>query len=785
MKSAISVDTGLRPTGDDAAGANQRTLVITEAEGLPHISTSLMRRPSFLFLVMVAPTLLATVFSLRGAEAPVETKVLTTAAEVRALSSSVADSKRNATIRGVVTAAESDWSGKFVIQDETAGIFVQNVGAQPEIGDFIEVSGQTGAGWFAPVIQSTGWKKLGTAPLPPAKEVSIERLMAGIEASQRVEITGLVRSVTYVASQKTMVEVSIGGYRVRVFPKLPSRLSPRSLVAARVRVRGTVGTSFNAARRQLTAVNLYVPTEEDFVIEALEAHPPFDQPVLAIDDLAKFRTSANLGERIHVRGVVTCQRPGLDLFIQDETGGLHLESRQPIQFSPGTPIEAVGFLEIFNYQPVLRDAVMREIVGRRSVIGPEQVPMADLKEGLHGAELIVLRGILLDHSVRQVVRSEASFIGVRTVCTIRHSEQTFTAEYEGPQESAAIIDAALGSLVEVRGIASFESGDDGRPKAMSLLLADANDLRVVENPSWLTSQRLLIGLAIVGVLLAALVLWLLTISKKNAMLSFLVAEREKAQKELQLAHDQLEVRVKERTEQLKVEMSVRKSAEVEFRAVLTERTRLARELHDTLDQALTGIMLQLDTAVKLFDRNPADAGRPLELAHRFLRQSRLELRRSIWDLRSRDLEQFDLTQALTVASGQILAGSNIGVEVRTTGEHQRLPEIVEDNLLRIAQESLANVVRHSGATLVTLQLAFRPDAVVLEIKDNGSGLVVDRVSAPGEQHFGLLGMTERVKRLGGRLDISGPPGEGTTVCATIPLRDFATETATPTPKAVL
>ena len=139
-----------------------------------------------------------------------------------------------------------------------------HIGAQPRIGDVVEVSGVTGAGWFAPVIQSNGWTKLGTAPLPTAKQVSIERLMAGVEASQRVEITGLVRSVSYVASQKTKVEVSVGGYRVRVYPKLPSDLNPRSLVAAKVRVRGTAATAFNYARRQLTGVTIMVPNAEDF-----------------------------------------------------------------------------------------------------------------------------------------------------------------------------------------------------------------------------------------------------------------------------------------------------------------------------------------------------------------------------------------------------------------------------------------------------------------------------------------------------------------------------------------
>jgi signal transduction histidine kinase len=721
---------------------------------------------------------------LLGSDADSAARIITTAAEVRALSASVAEMKLPVTIRGVVTAAEPDWLGKFVLQDESAGIFVQNTGLQPAIGDFLEVSGTTGPGWFAPVIQTAGWKKLGTAPLPAAKQVSIERLMAGVEASQRVEITGLVRSVSYVASQKTMVEVSIGGYRVRVYPKLPSRLNPRSLVAAKVRVRGTAATAFNAARRQLTGVSVIVPTVDDFIVEEGELHPPFEQPIVAINELAKFRTSANLGERLHVKGVVTFQRPGLDLFIQDETGGLHLESRQPLDLPLGRAIEAVGFLEIVNYQPVLRDAVLLDRGEPLTPVMAREIPMAELREGLHDAELIAVRGTLLDRSVRPVRRDDTSFVGVRTICTIRNSEQSFTAEYEGAHESAEMTAAPLGSVVELHGVASFETGEDGKPKAVTILLPRPDSFRVLETPGWFTPERSLIAFAVVCALLAAVVGWLLTVSKKNAMLSFLVTEREKAGKELQLAHDQLEMRVKERTEQLKLEMSVRKAAEVEFRATLTERTRLARELHDTLEQALTGIALQLETALKLFERNPADAGPPLDLARRFLRQSQLELRRSIWDLRSRELEQFDLAKALSISSSQLLAGSNITADFKTVGEQHRLPEIVEENLLRIAQEALTNVVKHSGATTVSTQLTFERETVCLEIRDNGSGLIADRLSTRSEQHFGLLGMAERARRIGGRLDVAGPAGEGTTIRVRVSLSGLETGDELPAPTGI-
>ena len=693
---------------------------------------------------------------------------LTRAADVRALPANVAESRIPATLRGVVTAAEPDWLGKFVLQDESGGIFIRNNGAQPAIGDLVEVSGMTEPGWFAPVIETDSWTKLGTAPLPVARPVPVERLMSGVEANQRIEITGLVRSVSYVPSQKTMVEVAIGGYRVRVFPKLPSQVNPRSLVAARVRVRGTAATTFNAARRQLTDVLLMVPTSEDFIVEELEAHPPFEQPTLALDDIARFRTNASLAERLHVKGVLTLQRPGLDLFIQDASGGLRLESRQNIVLPAGRAIEAVGFLEIVNFQPVLRDAVVREATETVAAVAARAVPMDELGEGLHPAEWIRLTGTLIDRTTRPVRRAEAAFSGVRTICTIRNDEQIFTAEYESTAESVPLASIPLGSEVEVDGVAAFETGDDGRPKAIALLMPSAASMRVLATPSWFTAERLFVLFAVACVLFAATATWLLTVSKKNAMLQFLVSEREKAQRELQAAHDQLEERVRERTEQLKVEMSVRKSAEVEFRAVLSERTRLARELHDTLEQALTGIALQLDTASRLFQRDPVEAAQPLELARGFLKQSQIELRRSIWDLRSRELEQFDLAEALAISSRKLATGSGIAVEVETSGTRRRLPEVVEESLLRIAQEALTNVVKHSGASLATIRLSYAAESVALEIRDNGSGLKPEPLDTPSERRFGLLGMSERAKRLGGRLDLSSAPGDGTTVRVIVP-----------------
>ena len=168
------------------------------------------------------------------------------------------------------------------------------------------------------------------------------------------------------------------------------------------------------------------------------------------------------------------------------------------------------------------------------------------------------------------------------------------------------------------------------------------------------------------------------VTRRNSALRQLIHQRELDQKELQKAHDTLEWRVKERTEQLKFQITARKEAEVQFKATLTERTRLAKELHDTIEQTMTGITLQLNTVGKLFQQDPDAATHHLGLIRNMMRMSRVDLRRSIWDLRSRELEQFDLYKALSLGANRIASNAGIRVEVETKGSVRPLPEVIEE-----------------------------------------------------------------------------------------------------------
>lgn len=695
---------------------------------------------------------------------------LTRAQAVLSLPAEVASTRVPVNVRGVVTAAEPDWQGKFFVQDATAGVFVYSLGRQPKIGDFVTVSGVTSPGAYAPIVRASSWRKLGVAELPPAKEVPIDRLMAGAEDGQRVEVTGVVRSISFVARyQKLMVKVAIGGYRIRVFPKLPPGMNHQSLIASTVRVRGTAATSFNSARRQLTAVNLFVPRAKDFVVIESASVLPFEEPFVALGDIARYRPGADLGERIRVRGAMTLQRVGKGLYLQDRSGGLHVESGQATRFAIGQSIEAVGFLEFVNYQPVLKDAILREASeSAMEAITAKEVRYAELRSGLHAAQLIKLTGILVDRSVREVRRVDVGFGGVRIIATIQTPEFTFTAESEDSGENGLLATVPIGSRIELEGVTALETGVDGRMRNLRLLLPNADAIRLLETPGWWTADRLLAGLLLVCLLMAAVVGWTLTVSKKNVMLRLLMKEKEQARHDLQAGHDLLERQVRERTEQLRAEMTGRKATELEFRAVLQERTRLARELHDTLAQALTGIALQVTTASKVIDRDRVDAKSRLGLALEFLRQSQIELRGSIWNLRNRGMERVELGKVILETCRRITMDSSIAIELKIMGEQEHVAEVVEENLLRIAQEAVSNVVKHARATHVRLTLRFDGQSVGLEVKDNGSGLAAEQIG--GSRQFGLLGMRERAKRLGGDFELSGSPGSGTSVLVTVPLR---------------
>lgn len=700
--------------------------------------------------------------------------MLTNAAAVLALSGKAASSNIAVSVTGVVTAAgEPNWGGKFFVQDSSGGVFVfvdSRTNPPPHVGDLVHVTGISHPGGYAPDISKPHWKKIGTAPLPEAKPVSSERLMSGAEDSQRVEVSGIVRTAELSGNpigNRIGIEVASGGYRFRAFFPPGADIDPQSLVGAEVTIRGTAAAAFNRDLRHILTVTLFVPRAEDVIVETPAPADPFNEPLVPLNSIAQYRKNPPPGYQVHVKGVATYQEKGDALFLQGAIGGLQIKTKMTNAVAPGDVVEAVGFPAVENYLPVLEDAVFRVKTEPRAALEPTNVTVAALQKGFHHADYVALRGRLLDRSVAGV-RPGVNGAGIQTTLVLQASNMVFAAEKETADPNTLLAGIPIGSLVEVRGICLLDSSSDGTIKSFRVLLPSSADVTVIEKPSWLTPQHLLTTLVSVLFVLAVAIGWTIWVVNRNSVLKSLVREKVAAQRELQQAHDQLEERVKERTAQLKVEMTARKESELQFRAVLTERTRLAQELHDTLEQTLTGIALQQDLVANQFNKNPENASQHLKLARNLMRQGQADLHRSVWGLRSRADEEFNLANALVTSMRQITGDTGIRVENEIIGEPGPLSEVIEENLLRIGQEAATNIVKHAAASVVKVELHFTAQQVVLQIHDDGKGFRPENCTGPKDGHFGLLGIRERTERMGGRVSITSAPNAGTSIRVEIP-----------------
>lgn len=209
-------------------------------------------------------------------------------------------------------------------------------------------------------------------------------------------------------------------------------------------------------------------------------------------------------------------------------------------------------------------------------------------------------------------------------------------------------------------------------------------------------------------------------------------------------------------------------AEASRRAgTLEERERLAREIHDTVAQALTSVVTQLEAAEQALDGRPDEARRHLSVARGTARQGLSEVRRAVAALRPDLLERHTLGEALQRRAERWSAETGVLAMVRTSGAPLPLHPDVETALLRTTEEALANVARHAGATRATITLSYLGDAVTLDVDDDGVGFAAIPDPCP-DGGFGLRGLKERLAAVGGWLEVESTPGEGTTVVAQVP-----------------
>jgi signal transduction histidine kinase len=209
--------------------------------------------------------------------------------------------------------------------------------------------------------------------------------------------------------------------------------------------------------------------------------------------------------------------------------------------------------------------------------------------------------------------------------------------------------------------------------------------------------------------------------------------------------------------------------EAQFSAVLAERSRIAREIHDNLAQEMLGISVQLEVVARTMPPGAEVAKTHLDRVRMLVRHGIAEARRYVWDLRSQALENNDLPTALSETARRLTAETTVDARVQVSGTFRPLPRLVEDNLLRIAQEAINNAVKHSQALHIFVDLTFDARRVRLRVKDDGQGFDSRATGNGATGHFGLVGMRERVEQIDGTLSIHSENGSGTEIVVDVPI----------------
>jgi ligand-binding sensor domain-containing protein/signal transduction histidine kinase len=222
--------------------------------------------------------------------------------------------------------------------------------------------------------------------------------------------------------------------------------------------------------------------------------------------------------------------------------------------------------------------------------------------------------------------------------------------------------------------------------------------------------------------------------------------------------------------------------EREFRAVMAERNRIAREIHDTLAQGYVGISLQLEILGELLRHSRADAAQKhLALTQELVREGLDDARQSIWALRSHDAGE----QALPIRLRRLVeqaADSDLTANLEVHGAYRALTAETEQEILRIAQEAIHNVKRHAGANRLNLRIDYGERTLALSVADDGKGFAAGVSTASPTGHYGLTGMRERAALIRAEIEILSEPGMGTTVRLKVPApeaRNQQSETGDP------
>jgi signal transduction histidine kinase len=653
---------------------------------------------------------------------------LDTVAKLRALSP--AEAARELPVSFDATVIACDARGRnLYVRDATAATYVETRGPQEDTlealklrpGMRIRIEGTSRPGGYVPDMNQQHIEVLGQGPLPTPRRIGEDELLSPALDSQWVEVPAVVTGVERTSERFTLT-VEVHGWKLKAFITRDEHATERAaeLMQRPVRLQGIAGTFFNS-ERQMTGRYFAVPSFDQIIPTDVLA-PTTTPPLRAANQL--LRSDDTTQSLVRVEGVVT-QTDGNDFYLRDASGSVLVHTAGKDAFAPGDWVEAEGFAAIASFRPVLR-ARKLTLTGHGEIPQPLSLDFDVNKITRFQAELIAL---------------DADFLARRdgiddVVLQCRMGERFFEARL--PVSNNLPNGLTPGDRIRLTGICELTTTNplslfwfvDG----FRIHLPKTGGIVMLQRAPWWTLRHLLVILGIISAVACVALTWVWLLRR----------------------------RVKEQTATI--------GSQLQKVAVQDERQRIARELHDTVEQGLASLSMQMgsitDDIEDMPTQVPAQLRKSFQLAQQIVRHCREDARASIQDLRNIELEQRGLSGALQELLPMAASGGSAEFLMQVTGEPRPLVKMTETHLLRIAQEAVNNAARHAAARHIRVTLDYSPATVTLTIRDDGRGFDLATPAPLG--HFGLLGIHERSNKIQALLAVESAPDQGTTVRVVVP-----------------
>ncbi|MDF7824816.1 sensor histidine kinase [Pontiellaceae bacterium B12227] len=676
-------------------------------------------------------------------------------------------------VEGQVLWVHPTGNGLFLYQNGE-GIYVHKTGAagalaEFTVGDVVQVRGKTDRGLFSASISADHIEPVGKEPLPEARPFFAFELYSAQIDCDWVWVAGriLSKQIQFEGGPGKSITLEVMVNSIPMVVQLPwseeSEQKIDELMFSRVKFTAIAGTQFNL-HRQVVGRTFFVSSAA--VFELIDDYRP--RGGVSVTPIHELLRSGDAHHRLAkaTRGIVTYVQ-GQYMYLRGEEACIKVAMRSGAEVIVGDEVEVEG---VVLPQPISPDFAAREVrLIKRTELPPQPVRMT-LNEDLRN-----LWDFHPDsHFNYELVELEAELIDISESfgLTTGHKEKTLLCRQGGylfeakvPHDVHLGEELKPGAVFRVQGICNLTRSQE-RPWRLYvdwfwIQVRSGDDLLLLKAAPWWTAARLLWVLGIGLGLLVAISFWVILL-------------RRTVEKQTGIIADQ-----------------------VERETISEERQRIARELHDNLEQGLAGMAIQLrgaqrvlelnrekrlasiHTSIEQFgDKNRAlkdhlekaeqevveDARRnqhAIEVVQGMLTHCSHESRTSIMDLRGGILERLDLVDALKETLQPLAQACGAELKIRVEGEIRKLNQAAERNLLLIIKEAVSNASKHAEPDEMDVLLKYTGSGLSLRIMDNGLGF--DTSSVPKVGHFGLQGMRERVNQLKGSIEIKSRPGAGTCV----------------------